>query len=307
VKGKKMKKTKIKTRTINVLSSLALLLIFLQGSVYALEIPQGKTGRDYAAEAQKHVQGVGPEKVKEMLERQEKFVLLDIRSFGEFKEFGWIKGSTVLPHGMVIFKITKIVPDSDIPIIVYCKKGNRSSMVAYDLKQMGYTNVKYLDGGIIGWKRQKFPVETSGVSKIATEPVVPPGEDSEKFVEEANKIAEKFVEEANKVVDAKKPEEAKKWLTEKSDCVLLDVRTEQEIKEQGAIEGALVMEYGKVPFNITKKVHNADAPFLVVCKQGGRSALIAKMLSEMGYHDVHHIEGGILAWKKQGLYVKSAK
>jgi rhodanese-related sulfurtransferase len=64
------------------------------------------------------------------------------------------------------------------------------------------------------------------------------------------------------------------------------------------------MEHGKVIFNIKKKVHDANSRLLVICKKGGRSALIAQQLEEMGYKDVHHIDGGIIAWKEAGLPVK---
>jgi len=52
------------------------------------------------------------------------------------------------------------------------------------------------------------------------------------------------------------------------------------------------------------KVHDANSPLLVICKKGGRSALIAQQLQEMGYKDVHPIKGGIIGWKQAGLPVK---
>lgn len=272
-------------------------VVLLATAVSAVTIPNGKSGDDYVEEAKAQIEGISLVEAKKLIDNGTDMVLLDIRSFAEFKDHGWIKDRIVLPHGMVIFKIRNIVPNKSYPIIVYCKKGKRSALVTYQLKQMGYENVKYLDGGIVGWKRKGFPVVSSGVSRIAEKAVTPNGDMP------TGKSSEDFVAEANKVVKAVGPSQAKKIMG-KNGATLLDIRSEQEMASQGSIEDALVMEHGKVIFNIKKKVHDADSPLLVICKKGGRSALIAQQLQEMGYNDVHHIEGGILAWKEAGLPVK---
>jgi rhodanese-related sulfurtransferase len=272
-------------------------VISLAASVSAITIPTGKAGEDYVREAKAHIKGVSVEEAKKLIDSTPGVVVLDIRSFKEFKEHGWIEGRTVLPHGMVIFKIKDIVPNKSAPIIVYCKKGKRSVLVTYQLQQMGYENVKFMEGGILTWKRKGLPAVLSGISKIAEKAIVPNGDMPN------GKSADDFVAEANKVVKAVSPSEAKQIMGAKG-ATLLDIRSEQEIESQGAIDGALMMEHGMVIFNIKKKVHDADSPLLVVCKQGGRSALIAQQLQEMGYKDVHHIKGGILAWKEVGLPVK---
>ena len=272
------------------------LIIALAASVSAIEIPKGKTGNDFVAEAKAHVQSISQEEAKRIMNTDDNAVLLDIRSFAEFKKDGWIPGRTVMPHGMVVLEIRKIIPNKDVPIIVYSKKDKKSAMVVYQLKQFGYENVRFLDGGILVWKRKGLPTTTSGISKLAKEAVVPAGEMP------TGKTIGGIVAEANKVINAVDPTKARQMLGAK-EAVLLDIRTEQEIKSQGAIDGALVMEHGNVVFNIKKKVHDANTPLYVVCELGGRSALIAQQLQEMGYKDVHHIKGGIVAWKKAGLPV----
>jgi rhodanese-related sulfurtransferase len=44
-----------------------------------------------------------------------------------------------------------------------------------------------------------------------------------------------------------------------------------------------------------------DKRVILHCASGGRSALAAKALKEMGYGNVAHLEGGFIAWKDQGL------
>jgi rhodanese-related sulfurtransferase len=297
-KERAMKKllTTVTRKSLCLMLSVAF-SVALAASVSAVEIPKGKTGDDYVKEAKGHVEGISAAEAKKLKDSTNNIVLLDIRSFEEFKQDGWIKGRTVLPHGLVIFKIREIVPNKDVPIIVYCKKGKRSALIAYQLQQMGYANVKYLEGGMLNWKRKGFPAVSSGISEIAQEAVVPKGDMP------AGKSADDFVGEADKVVKAVSPSEVKQKMAAKN-AFLLDIRSVKEIKTQGAIDGALVMEHGKVMFNIKKKVHDANSPIFIVCKKGGRSALIAQQMQEMGYKDVHHIKGGIVAWKAAGLPVK---
>jgi rhodanese-related sulfurtransferase len=46
----------------------------------------------------------------------------------------------------------------DIPVIVYCSVGYRSSAVAVDLQKAGYTNVRNLKGGIFTWANEGRPI-----------------------------------------------------------------------------------------------------------------------------------------------------
>jgi rhodanese-related sulfurtransferase len=42
------------------------------------------------------------------------------------------------------------------------------------------------------------------------------------------------------------------------------------------------------------------------CASGGRSALAARTLQEMGYRDVAHLDGGLNAWKEAGQPIELA-
>lgn len=83
------------------------LSIAVATSVSAIEIPKGKSGGDYVKEAKAHVKGLSSKEANTLMESTDNAVLLDIRSFAEFKQHGWIQGRTFLPHGMVIFNIKK--------------------------------------------------------------------------------------------------------------------------------------------------------------------------------------------------------
>jgi rhodanese-related sulfurtransferase len=47
----------------------------------------------------------------------------------------------------------------------------------------------------------------------------------------------------------------------------------------------------------------ANQPLFVLCKAGGRSLRVAQALVAAGFSDVTNIEGGIIAWEREGLPV----
>jgi len=57
------------------------------------------------------------------------------------------------------------------------------------------------------------------------------------------------------------------------------------------------LPYHKPEFDKNKRI-------ILHCASGGRSALAAKTLKEMGYENVAHLDGGIKAWKEAGMPVE---
>ena len=100
---------------------------------------------------------------KQVLQMVKKGVpIIDIRTPGEWKQYGIIKGAKLLTffdeNGRYdvrswLQKFSKIVKDKNQPFILYCAHANRSKVVGNFLdKQLGYKNVNELKGGIIyGW------------------------------------------------------------------------------------------------------------------------------------------------------------
>ena len=72
-------------------------------------------------------------------------VLLDVRSENEYKN-GHIDSAINAPYTQIHVTISKLVPDKEQNIIVYCATGKRSSQAKYTLDYMGYKNVFYLVG-----------------------------------------------------------------------------------------------------------------------------------------------------------------
>ena len=94
-------------------------------------------------------------------------VVIDIRREEEWKETGIIKGSQTITaftkdgkiHPDFPKKFFDLINDVDVPILLYCRTGNRTGILGKALiDQVGQTNVSHLSDGIVGWKKQGFPI-----------------------------------------------------------------------------------------------------------------------------------------------------
>ncbi len=80
--------------------------------------------------------------------------LLDVRRPDEFAG-GHIAGAANISVETLANNLSRI--PKDMPIVVYCRSGNRSAQAANILAEAGYTEIYDL-GGIIEWQRQSLPV-----------------------------------------------------------------------------------------------------------------------------------------------------
>jgi rhodanese-related sulfurtransferase len=113
-----------------------------------------------------------------------------------------------------------------------------------------------------------------------------------------------MVAAANAAVDAISVEAAQALLGSK-DAVFVDVRESQE-NQAGAIPGSVhaprgFLEFIADPEGPMHKPELASGKQLIIyCATGGRSALAAQTLKEMGLDNVANLVGGITAWKEAG-------
>ena len=79
----------------------------------------------------------------------------------------------------------------------------------------------------------------------------------------------------------------------------LDVRESDEY-EQGAVPGAVHIPRGQLEFAVEGRVLDKEAPLIVYCAGGVRSAFAVKTLGDIGYTDVVSVIGGFNRWKDEG-------
>ena len=80
------------------------------------------------------------------------FVLVDVRDQSEVN-LGWIPGAMHISRGTLEGKIEGAVA-RDAKVVLYCSSGNRSLLAGDVLREMGYTDVSSLAGGIRTWVEQ---------------------------------------------------------------------------------------------------------------------------------------------------------
>lgn len=86
------------------------------------------------------------------------FHLIDVRETNEWnKEF--ISTAIYLGRGNLERDIESVVPNVNDEIVLYCAGGVRSILAAKSLIDMGYANVKSMDGGITEWKEAGYSIQ----------------------------------------------------------------------------------------------------------------------------------------------------
>ena len=88
--------------------------------------------------------------LKARLQAGEKINLLDVREPDEYAEQNL--NGVLIPLGKVLNgQIEEIEDWRDKEVIIHCRSGKRSFQACMILEQMGFSNVKNLEGGILAW------------------------------------------------------------------------------------------------------------------------------------------------------------
>lgn len=122
------------------------------------------------------------------------------------------------------------------------------------------------------------------------------------------KSATDLVKEAKQQVESLSPQQVNEELS-KDGVTLIDLRESEELKQNGKIPGSVHAPRGMLEFYADaslpyhKPEFDKEKRIILHCASGGRSALAAQTLRQMGYDNIAHLDGGITAWKEAGLPV----
>ena len=92
---------------------------------------------------------ISPEEAKVLMDTQEDYVILDVRTQEEF-DAGHIPGAILIPNTEIADRAEQELPNKDQLLLVYCRSGNRSKQASQILVELGYTNIREF-GGINDW------------------------------------------------------------------------------------------------------------------------------------------------------------
>ncbi len=116
---------------------------------------------------------------------------------------------------------------------------------------------------------------------------------TELVTEAKNSIEELSVEQLQEEIEA-------------GDVTVVDIRDVRERWDKGAIPGAKSMPRGMLEFWFDPESPyfrdgiEFDDRYVLYCAGGQRSALAAKVLQDIGYHNVAHLEVGFNGWAVAG-------
>jgi rhodanese-related sulfurtransferase len=108
----------------------------------------------------------------------------------------------------------------------------------------------------------------------------------------------KIVNDAKSRVRETTVDDVKDKLDNREQFVLVDVREESEFAKDH-LPGAVHLGKGVIERDIETRVPDLNAPLVLYCGGGFRSALSADNLQKMGYTNVLSMDGGIREWREK--------
>ena len=109
--------------------------------------------------------------LKSMLDKEEDVIILDVRE-SEQRAEGEIYADNyiAITRGNLEFQVLNKIKNKDARIITYCRGGSRGALAAQTLRKLGYKNATNLKGGLKGWAKAGYPIETGlGVTTLTKE------------------------------------------------------------------------------------------------------------------------------------------
>jgi phage shock protein E len=100
-----------------------------------------------------------------------------------------------------------------------------------------------------------------------------------------------------------KPKEFNAAMLADKDYILLDCRTPEEVSE-GALKGNININFHDDDFKQQIDKLDRNKTVYIYCRSGNRSHKSAVLMGEMKFKKVVDLNGGIVAWKEEGLPVE---
>jgi rhodanese-related sulfurtransferase len=127
-----------------------------------------KTFMQIAEEAMAEVEGISAEEVQQRMQQDTNALLVDVRDAADLPSTGMVPGGLNISLGMLPVKADLELPeqlrepglqDRSRQIITTCQLGPNAARGAKLLQDMGFTNVAYMEGGMVAWAAAGLPAE----------------------------------------------------------------------------------------------------------------------------------------------------
>ena len=127
-----------------------------------------KTFMQMVGEAQAEVPGITVEELQRRREQDPRTLVVDVRDLADRHASGMVEGAIAVSSGTLPVVADTEVPeawrdarlqDRSTPVVTVCDLGPMSALAAKTLKEMGFQNVAYLEGGTQAWQEAGLPTE----------------------------------------------------------------------------------------------------------------------------------------------------
>ena len=200
--------------------------------------------------------------------------LIDVRSENEYDN-SHIPGSLNVPGGQAVQRADDFVAVKNGRIIFVSNQSARAVMAAYWYRQMGFRDVKVLQGGLEAWRDRGGPVKSGGSQN---EPL---------GFAAAKKVARMLV--AGEVSS----------LLQNSSASILHVGSSSDFAAVH-LPGSKWISRGWLELKLTSLWTDKAQPIMLSCRDGQSSILAARTLAEMGYKEIFVLDGGVQMWARAG-------
>jgi rhodanese-related sulfurtransferase len=204
--------------------------------------------------------------------------LIDVRSESEY-EGGHLPASLNVPGGQAVQRADDFVAVKNGRIVFVSDHSARAVMAAYWYHQMGFRDVRVLQGGIEAWR------ETGGSVEFGARQNQPLG-----------------FEAAKKLACMLAPGEADS-LWQSSSINVLHVGSSADFAA-AHLPGSKWISRGWLELKLPSLLGDRIRPVLLSCADGRNSTLAAPTLLEMGYKGVFVLDGGVQAWAGAGYPIE---
>jgi rhodanese-related sulfurtransferase len=223
---------------------------------------------------QEKIPWISARELLEELAKNNVTYLIDVRAETEY-ENSHIPGSLNVPGGQAVQRADDFVAVKNGRIVFVSNQSARAVIAAYWYREMGFRDVKVLQGGIEAWRASGGSVET-GASQ--NQPL---------GFETAKKLARVVV--AGEVNS----------LLQRSSVNVLHVGSSADFAV-AHLPGSKWISRGWLELKLPVLLSERDRPVLISCADGRNSTLAAPTLLEMGYREVFVLDGGVQTWSRAG-------
>jgi rhodanese-related sulfurtransferase len=198
-------------------------------------------------------------------------VIIDLQA-PQYFAGGHIENAINLDYSSDNFRDELDKLDRDKTYLIYytCHCGDIDTKSLYLMKELNFTEVYNISGGIEQWAGAGLPV---------------------------------IHETPPQIIEDITPEEAFALIQDNQDnpdLVIIDVRTPEEFAEE-YIEDAINLDYYSETFQDELDTLARDKTYIIYCRSGGRSGNTLDIMAELNFTEVYNISGGFIRWLAEGL------